>query len=373
MGVVKFADEPTLEFDLNQYNDRTSLKKAVLNILHLGGDTFIGKALSNMTQYFEEAEKTRGTKVRNILIVITVANSWDSVNDPAAQLRARGVSIYAIGLKEASKTQLQDIAGDSKRVYYDTNFDALKQMKDEIVTQICLEEGKHLKWGFFPDVFSTKILNRDYADSHLSFHFIACKNMRADVIFLVDGSGHTEHENFLKMKEFMKTAVSKFIIGKNSVQVGVVQFGSYSSKTEFALSKFSDKSQMQKAINDIQQKEQPITNMKDLGKGSQTGAALKYVSQYFDPPEGGRSNAPQFLIMITSGRSMDDVYQPAQALRNKSITIYSIGVAEYDSKQLMEISGTQDNVFLDRDNDMLKFLEKVFLLKICKSSDSKPY
>lgn len=196
--------------------------------------------------------------------------------------------------------------------------------------------------------------------------------MWADVIFLVDGSRSTTPEDFSKIKEFMKSAVSKFIIGKNSVQVGVVQFSSY-SKTEFALNTFSDRSQMQQTINDMQQQEQPIKNMKQLGEGTKIGAALKFVSEYFDQPKGGRSNAPKFLIVITNGRSTDNVAQPAQALRNKSITIYSIGVGDANSMQLRDISGIQDIVSLDRDYDMLKFLDKVFLLKICKSSDSKPY
>lgn len=222
-------------------------------------------------------------------------------------------------------------------------------------------------------VFSPKkIFNKDYADAHFSFHFIACKSMWADVIFLVEGSGSTAPEDFSKIKEFMNTAVSKFLIGKNSVQVGVVQFSSY-SKAEFALNKFSDKSQIQQAINEMQQQEQPIKNMKQLEEGTQTGAALNFVSQYFDPSEGGRSNAPQFLIMITNGRSMDDIAQPVQALRNKSITIYSIGMGDFNSTQLKDISGTQELVFLDRHDDVLNFLDKVFLLKICKSADSKPY
>lgn len=199
--------------------------------------------------------------------------------------------------------------------------------------------------------------------------------MWADVIFLVDGSQSTDHMDFLKIKGFMSTAVSKFAIDKNSVQVGVVQFSSY-SKTELALNKSSDKSQILQVINDMQQLEQPIKNMKHLGEGSKAGAALRFVSQYFEPRglfQGGCSKAPQFLIVIMSGRSVDDVSQPAQDLRNKGVTIYSIGVADSNSTQLTEISGTGNNVVLDRDDDMLKFLDNVFLLKICKSRDSKPY
>ncbi|XP_017333441.2 collagen alpha-6(VI) chain isoform X1 [Ictalurus punctatus] len=326
VGVVKFASNPTLEFRLNEYNDRASLERAVDSILQIGGGTQTGQALTFMSPLFKEAEKTRGTKVQEILIVITDGKSQDEVKEPAAQLRAQGVTIYAIGVKDANEQELLEIAADPKRMYFVTNFDALKPLKNEIVTDICSDE--------------------------------ACKDMLADIIFLVDGSGSIDPEDFSKMKKFMNTIISKSVIGKDSVRVGVVQFSS-DSNAEFPLKEFSDKLQIQQEINKMQQ----------LGGGTMTGAALSTLSEYFDPPEGGRPGTPQILIVITDGESQDAVAEPAQALRNKGITIYSIGVLNANSTQLREISGTQDNVYLERDFDSLDFLHKDILLKICTSVD----
>ncbi|XP_026769416.3 collagen alpha-6(VI) chain [Pangasianodon hypophthalmus] len=326
VGVVKFASNPTLEFGLDEYNDRASLERAVDNIQQIGGGTETGQALSSMSQRFKEAERTRGNKVQEILIVITDGQSDDKVKDPAAQLRAQGVIIYAIGVKNANKQELLDIAADPKRVYFCTNFDALKPLKNEIVTDICSDK--------------------------------ACKNMLADIIFLIDGSGSIDPNDFSKMKKFMSTIVSNSTVGKDGVHFGVVQFSS-SPKVEFALNKFSDKLQMQQAVNQMQQ----------LGGGTMTGAALGILSGYFDPPEGGRPGTPQILIVITDGESQDAVAQPARTLREKGITIYSIGVLNANSTQLREISGTQDNVYLERDFDALDFLDKDLLLKICTSVD----
>ncbi|XP_027004951.2 collagen alpha-6(VI) chain-like [Tachysurus fulvidraco] len=326
VGVVKFASNPTLEFKLNEHNDRVFLERAVDSILQIGGGTQTGKALSFMSPLFKEAEKTRGTKVQEILIVITDGKSQDKVKEPAAQLRAQGVTIYAIGVKDANEQELLEMAADPKRMYFVTNFDALKPLKNEIVTDICSDE--------------------------------ACKNMLADVIFLVDGSGSIDPEDFSKMKKFMNSIISKTVIGKDSVQVGVVQFSSQPN-AEFALNEIYDKSEMQQAINDMPQ----------LGGGTMTGHALHFVSQYFDLSEGGRPSTPQILIVITDGESQDIVAQPAQALRDKGITIYSIGVLNANSTQLREISGTLENVYLERDFDALDFLDKDLLLKICTSVD----
>ncbi|XP_053350350.1 collagen alpha-6(VI) chain-like [Clarias gariepinus] len=326
VGVVKFADNTTLEFRLNKYNDRASLERAVDSILQIGGGTKTGDALSFMMPLFKEAEKTRGTKVQEILIVITDGKSQDKVKEPAAKLRAQGVTIYTIGVKDANQPELLEIAADPKRMYFVTNFDALKPLQNEIVTDICSDE--------------------------------ACKNVLADVIFLIDGSGSIESEDFSKMKKFMNTIISKSLIGKDSVQFGVVQFSS-DSQTEFSLNDFSNKHQMQQAINDMEQR----------GGGTMTGNALHFVTDYFDPQQGGRPSTPQILIVITDGESQDAVAQPAQALRNKGIAIYSIGVRNANSTQLREISGTQDKVYLERDFDALDSLYKDVLLKICTSDN----
>lgn len=142
VGVVKYASDPTLEFTLKEHKDRESVDKAVSNIQQLGGGTETGKALNFMQPLFVEARKSRGAKVREILIVITDGKSQDVVKERAAALRNQGVSIYAIGVKEANKEELLDMTDDPKKMFFVNNYDALKPLKNEIVTDICSEEGK---------------------------------------------------------------------------------------------------------------------------------------------------------------------------------------------------------------------------------------
>lgn len=142
IGVAKYADSPNLEFDLTQYSDAQALEKAVEEIQQLGGGTETGKALAFMGPYFENAKITRGHKVREYLVVITDGKSSDKVKDPAIKLRQQGVTIYAIGVKDADENELQEIAGDSTRTFLVSNFDALKPIKDDIITDICSEDGK---------------------------------------------------------------------------------------------------------------------------------------------------------------------------------------------------------------------------------------
>ncbi|XP_072536172.1 collagen alpha-6(VI) chain [Salminus brasiliensis] len=329
VGVVKFASSPALEFNVTKYNDRSSIEKAVSGIVQIGGGTETGKALDYMSPLFTEARKTRAAKVREILIVITDGQSQDSVKQPAAALRSQEVSIYAIGVKGANKNELLEMSADQNKMFFVDNYDALKPLKNEIITDICSEE--------------------------------ACKHMLADIIFLVDGSWSIGTEDFLKMKKFINTTISKLKIEKDGVRVGLVQF-STDPAAEFQLNTYYDSRQMMEAVNGINQ----------MNKNTLIGRALTYLSPYFDPPKGGRPNIPKFLIVITDGESQDEVDVPARALRDKGVTIYSIGVGEAKSSQLRNISGSPAQVFMERNFDALASLNKKLLLKICVSADECP-
>ena len=145
-GLVKYGDSPTLEFDMTMSTDGKTLEKMVKNIHHAGGGTKTGAALSFMVPLFERAMKTRGQKVPEYLIVITDGKSMDKVKLPAEKLRAQGVNIYAIGVKEAVETELQEIAGSPQNTFLVNNFDALKLIKDGIITDICSPDGKHVSF-----------------------------------------------------------------------------------------------------------------------------------------------------------------------------------------------------------------------------------
>ena len=178
--------------------------------------------------------------------------------------------------------------------------------------------------------------------------------MEGDVLFLIDGSGSIGPADFMHMKQFVMSIVDKSEIGLGKLHVGVLQF-SIKQQEEFPLNKFYDKGSIKQAISSIRQ----------LDGGTLTGAGLSFASKYFDSPKGGRLNVRQFLIVITDGEAQDEVAKPAEELRNKGVIIYSIGVLNANSSQLLEISGTQERVFTERDFDALQHLEKSILFKLC--------
>ncbi|XP_044062815.1 collagen alpha-6(VI) chain-like [Siniperca chuatsi] len=322
MGLVKYSDAATLEFDLTTHSDVVKLEKAVKGIAHKGGGTNTGKALLSMGPYFEDAKRTRGHNVPRYLIVITDGKSSDKVLAPAESLRAQDVVIYAVGVKDSNVTELEQIAGDPERTFFVSNFDALKSINNDIITDICS-----------PDI---------------------CKDIPVDVFFLTDSSDSIDPEDFQKMKEFMISTINKSIIGQNKVHFGVMQFSTI-QRLEFPLNRYYSKVEMEKVINDMQQ----------MSEGTHTGKAITEVSKYFDATRGGRPNLSQKLIVITDGRAKDEVKGPAAALRAKGVVVYAIGVGKAESSQLLELSGSLDRIYVGRTFDALKALESELALKIC--------
>ncbi|XP_025769421.1 collagen alpha-5(VI) chain [Puma concolor] len=328
VGAVQYSDKIKVEFHINDNSNNVDLRKAVLNIKQLNGNTDTGKALDFMLQIIKEGKKRRTSRVPNYLIVLTDGKSRDEVLKPAERLRAEQVTIHAVGIGEANKEELQQIAGEEERVNFGQNFDSLKRIKNEVVRRICTEKG--------------------------------CEDMKADIMFLVDSSGSIGYENFGKMKTFMKNLLAKIKIGPDKTQIGVVQFSNYNQE-EFQLNKYFT----QKEIADA------VDRMSYINSNTLTGSALTFVAQYFTPTKGARVGVKKFLILITDGEAQDSVREPAKALRDSGVIIFSVGVYGANRMELEEISGDGKLVFQVEKFDDLNAIENELIFRVCALHDCK--
>ncbi|NXG93825.1 CO6A6 protein, partial [Stercorarius parasiticus] len=320
-GLVQFSHFNELEFKLDKYTSASDLIKGIENIRQIGGNTSTGAALAYMKPLFEEARRP-GMPCH--LVVLTDGQSQDSVKEPAMKLREEQINIYAIGVRGANRTQLYEIAGVEKRVYFVHDFDLLKVIKNEVVREICTRE--------------------------------ACKEMKADVMFLLDSSGSIGNEDFRKMKNFTRELVNRIDVGADRMQIGVVQF-SDKPKEEFKLNTYSTKRDILSAIDRIS----------PLQSTTLTGEALKFMLKYFQASSGSRHAVKKILILITDGESQDEVGAPARGLRQTGISIYSVGVFNANKTQLEEISGKRERVFYVENFDILSQINSDLIFEMCSS------
>lgn len=78
---------------------------------------------------------------------------------------------------------------------------------------------------------------------------------------------------------------------------------------------------------------------------TRTGAAIRHVTdEAFSEHRGARplgSGVPRIMIVITDGRSQDDIATPVQHARMKKIQIFAVGVTNHAlDPELESISGS---------------------------------
>lgn len=83
------------------------------------------------------------------------------------------------------------------------------------------------------------------------------------------------------------------------------------------------------------------------GGSRRTGKALQYLHWTFLQEAMGSQflqGIPQYAMVITSGKSEDEVHEAAQTLREKGMQVVSVGVQDFDSREL-EAVGTPPLVY----------------------------
>lgn len=153
---------------------------------------------------------------------------------------------------------------------------------------------------------------------------------------MIDGSGSinaANRRNFDRIKSFLKTMTSAFVINPRATRVGAVLFSS-GVKPLFSFKKFKDVSDVNKAIS----------KMPYPGKGTSTGFALRYTHRYLfaSPPLKTRKRV---LVIVTDGKSRDDVRLGASGLKAASVEIFVVGIGKRLSrKQLLQMASSPAHV-----------------------------
>uniref|UniRef100_A0A674IXN2 VWFA domain-containing protein n=1 Tax=Terrapene triunguis TaxID=2587831 RepID=A0A674IXN2_9SAUR len=83
-----------------------------------------------------------------------------------------------------------------------------------------------------------------------------------------------------------------------------------------------------------------ISNMPYLGGGNKTGKGLEYLIQnHLTKAAGSRASdgVPQIIIVLTDGRSQDDVALPSSVLKSADVNVFAVGVQDAMEGELKEV------------------------------------
>lgn len=153
---------------------------------------------------------------------------------------------------------------------------------------------------------------------------------RRDVVFLLDGSDDSLR-SFPYIKDFVQRIVLDLHIDLNKDRVAVVQY-SDTAEINFNLTRYTTEDDVLDAVKGLHHKGGYLHNI---------GEALQYArDNVFTSESGSRllEGVPQILILLSGGRSRDDIRTPVRMLKEIGIISSAIGTTDADTIELQTIS-----------------------------------
>ncbi|CAK8682038.1 unnamed protein product [Clavelina lepadiformis] len=171
-----------------------------------------------------------------------------------------------------------------------------------------------------PEVTTNQCLN----DSTWSLPRPCCSEtcppqINFDGVIILDSSSSTGADNFRTMKEFVKLFLDLFDLSANASRVGVFRYNrEVDTRTQIHLRDYA---------GNVRALKRAIDRIPYDGSGTFTGQALRHARNDLQEEDlGSRPGVHDIILVITDGRSQDDVSEISQQLREDGTAVIVIGV-----------------------------------------------
>ncbi|XP_029691491.1 vitrin isoform X3 [Takifugu rubripes] len=345
MGVVQYGDEPVTEVSLKSASSSRELRSAIEKITQKGGPSHVGKALGYINkQFFSDANGNRGG-APNVAVVLVDGWPTDKVEEASRLARESGINIFFVTIEGADDVEKKNLIENDfvdKAVCRTNGFFslpvsswfALRKLVQPLVKRVC--DADRL-------VCSKTCLNAN------------------DIAFVIDGSSSVGTGNFRTVLQFVANITREFEISDTDTRVGAVQY-TYEQRLEFSFTQHGNKADLLNAVKRIDY----------WSGGTSTGAAISYAAEQLFSKS--KPNKRKIMIVITDGRSYDDVRQPALAVHRQDVIAYAVGIAWASQDELEYIATDPDKehaFFVDEFDNLYKFVPKI-VNNICQEFNSQP-
>ncbi|KFR04787.1 Vitrin, partial [Nipponia nippon] len=345
MGIVQYGDDPSTEFNLKTYANSKDLRNAIEKIAQKGGLSNIGKALSFVNKnFFSDANGNRGG-APNVVVVMVDGWPTDQVEEASRLARESGINIFFVTIEAAAESEKQNVI--------EPNF---------VDKAVCRTNGFYSinvpSWFSLHKVVQPLV--KRVCDTDRLVCSKTCLNS-ADIGFVIDGSSSVGTSNFRTVLQFVANISKEFEISDTDTRIGAVQY-TYEQRLEFSFDKYSTKQDVLSAIKRISY----------WSGGTSTGAAISYASEQLFSKS--KPNKRKIMILITDGRSYDDVRVPAMAAHQNGVIAYSVGVAWAAQDELEAIATDPDkehSFFVDDFDNLYRFVHQL-IQNICTEFNSQP-
>lgn len=135
VGLVQFSDTPQTEFSLYSYQTKSDIIQRLGQLRPKGGSVLnTGSALNFvLSNHFTEAAGSRiNEQVPQVLVLVTAGSSADPFLQVSNELARAGVLTFAVGVRNADKAELEQIAFNPRMVYFMDDFSDLAALPQEL-------------------------------------------------------------------------------------------------------------------------------------------------------------------------------------------------------------------------------------------------
>ncbi|KAB0355895.1 hypothetical protein FD754_000051 [Muntiacus muntjak] len=345
MGVVQYGDNPATQFNLKTHMNSQDVKAAIEKISQKGGLSNAGRAISFVTKnFFSKVNGNRGG-APNVAVVMVDGWPTDKVEEASRLARESGINIFFITIEGASENE--------KQYVLEPNF-ANKA--------VCRTNGFYslTVQNWFSLHKTVQPLVKRVCDTDRLACSKTCLNS-ADIGFVIDGSSSVGTSNFRTVLQFVANLSREFEISDTDTRIGAIQY-TYEQRLEFGFDEYSTKSDVLNAIKRVGY----------WSGGTSTGAAINYALELLF--KKSKPNKRKLMILITDGRSYDDIRIPAMLAHHKGVITYAIGVAwaAQDELDVIATHPARDHAFfVDEFDNLYKIVPKV-IQNICIEFNSQP-
>ncbi|XP_033966211.2 collagen alpha-3(VI) chain isoform X1 [Pseudochaenichthys georgianus] len=341
VSVVQYSRDPAVNFYLNTYTTKGEILDTVRGLKHKGGRPLnTGAALQYLRDnvFTASAGSRRLEGVPQILLLLSGGRSFDSVDAPASDLKQLGVLTFAIGTRSSDSRELEKISHGPNFVLSVSDFNDLPSIQQQLQSSV------------------------EAAVIQLSKETLGeTQGPRKDVVFLVDGSDGVGRE-FPIIQEFIRRVVDTLNVGENKIRIGVVQYGDI-AQVDMYLNKHKTKEGVLNAVREMRHRG---------GRQRNLGQALQFIHQdVLTPAHGSRKqeSVPQFVIVVSSGPSTDDINRAASSLKQSRVLPFSIGTRDVNPTELQMVSYVPNFAFSVDDLPGLYTVQENLITTLTELSD----
>uniref|UniRef100_W5N2C8 von Willebrand factor A domain-containing protein 2 n=1 Tax=Lepisosteus oculatus TaxID=7918 RepID=W5N2C8_LEPOC len=330
VGLAQYSSDVKIEMKIGEYGDISELLRVIDGMSYRGGETRTGKALRFITQHgFKSTPVFADVQddLPRVVILLTDTKSVDLVSEPAKYARDRELFLLAVG-RDSLKAELNDITGNPQRTITYSSPQSLFNKIPELRSKICSVDSQ------------------------------GCLGQSLDLVFALDASSGVGKDNFVRLRDFVKSTSVQFDINRDVTQIGLVAFGRR-PRTVFNLDTYDSGSGILQGINLV-----PY-----IGGSSSTGSALLHIHEdVITVQKGARPGVNKAVVVITDGAGGEDAMVPAQQIRDNGVALFVIGIGDAQRDTLLKIAGSEQHMFSVPSYEDLKYYEDLLVQKVCEDA-----